>query len=95
MTASLCLGGHDIFATVKENSPMGEFIANITIAGEPGANSIRLCLTGENAGWFYLEGRTIRLNSSFSRGLDREVSRLTGLCITMQQGPQGTTSLQQ
>ncbi|XP_066524942.1 protocadherin-15 [Hoplias malabaricus] len=52
---------------------MGEFIANITIVGEPGANSIRLCLTGENAGWFYLEGRTIRLNSSFSRGLDREV----------------------
>ncbi|KAL7857847.1 hypothetical protein AOLI_G00179490 [Acnodon oligacanthus] len=71
--ASLCHGGHDIFATVKENSPMGEFIANITIAAEPGANSIRLCLTGENAGFFYLEGRTIRLNSSFSRGLDREV----------------------
>ncbi|XP_026079033.1 cadherin-related family member 5-like isoform X1 [Carassius auratus] len=70
--ASLCLGGQDIFATVRENSPTGEIIANITIIGDPGA-SIRLCLTGENADWFYLDGRTIRLNSSFSRSLDREV----------------------
>ncbi|XP_016355715.1 cadherin-related family member 5-like isoform X2 [Sinocyclocheilus anshuiensis] len=71
--ASLCLGGQDIFATVKENRPTGEFIANLSINGDPGASSIRLCLTGENADWFYLEGRTIRLNSSFSRTLDREV----------------------
>ncbi|XP_073803246.1 cadherin-related family member 5 isoform X5 [Danio rerio] len=72
--ASLCLGGQDIFATVRENSPTGEFIANLSINGDPaGASSIRLCLTGENADWFYLEGRTIRLNSSFSRALDREV----------------------
>ncbi|XP_059367250.1 cadherin-related family member 5-like isoform X2 [Carassius carassius] len=70
--ASLCLGGQDIFATVRENSPTGEIIANISINGDPGA-SIRLCLTGENADWFYLDGRTIRLNSSFSRTLDREV----------------------
>uniref|UniRef100_A0A8C1XSA9 Cadherin domain-containing protein n=1 Tax=Cyprinus carpio TaxID=7962 RepID=A0A8C1XSA9_CYPCA len=71
--ASLCLGGQDIFATVRENSPTGEIIANLGINGDPGASSIRLCLTGENADWFYLEGRTIRLNSSFSRILDREV----------------------
>ncbi|XP_052433486.1 cadherin-related family member 5-like isoform X2 [Carassius gibelio] len=71
--ASLCLGGQDIFATVRENSLTGEFIANLSINGDPGASSIRLCLTGENADWFYLEGRTIRLNSSFSRILDREV----------------------
>ncbi|XP_030633954.1 cadherin-related family member 5 isoform X2 [Chanos chanos] len=73
VTANLCLGGQDIFATVKENSPTGEFIANLSIAGDPGANSIRLCLTGANADWFFLEGRTIRLNSSSSRVLDREV----------------------
>ncbi|XP_016096184.1 cadherin-related family member 5-like isoform X2 [Sinocyclocheilus grahami] len=71
--ASLCLGGQDIFAMVKENSPTGEFIANLSINGDPGVSSIRLCLTGENTDWFYLEGRTIRLNSSFSRILDREV----------------------
>ncbi|KAJ8381876.1 hypothetical protein SKAU_G00026540 [Synaphobranchus kaupii] len=71
--ANLCLGGQDIFATVRENSPTGEFIANLSIIGDPGANSLRLCLTGDNADWFFLEGRTIRLNSSFSRALDREV----------------------
>ncbi|XP_016134686.1 cadherin-related family member 5-like isoform X2 [Sinocyclocheilus grahami] len=71
--SSLCLGGQDIFATVRENSPTGEIIAHLSINGDPGASSIRLCLTGENADWFYLEGRTIRLNSSFSRTLDREV----------------------
>ncbi|XP_044042606.1 protocadherin-15 isoform X2 [Siniperca chuatsi] len=73
VTASLCLGGSDIFASVRENSPMGQFISNLSITGEPGANTIRLCLTGDNAHWFYLEGRTIRLNTSISRVLDREV----------------------
>ncbi|XP_040008488.1 cadherin-related family member 5 [Xiphias gladius] len=73
VSASLCLGGSDIFASVKENSPMGQFISNISISGDPGANTIRLCLTGDNANWFYLEGRTIRLNTSVSRVLDREV----------------------
>nr|XP_046235491.1 protocadherin-15 [Scatophagus argus] len=73
VTASLCLGGSDIFASVRENSPMGQFISNLSITGEPGANTIRLCLTGDNADWFYLEGRTIRLNTSASRVLDREV----------------------
>ncbi|KAA0721063.1 Protocadherin-15 Precursor [Triplophysa tibetana] len=71
--ASLCLGGQDMFATVRENSPTGEFIANLSINGDLGANSIRLCLTGDDADWFYLEGRTIRLNSSLSKALDREV----------------------
>ncbi|KAL4659484.1 cadherin-related family member 5-like [Arapaima gigas] len=71
--ANLCLGGQDVFASVRENSPTGEFIANVSIAGDPGADSVRLCLTGENADWFFLEGKTIRLNSSFSRVLDREV----------------------
>ncbi|XP_078021399.1 cadherin-related family member 5 isoform X2 [Epinephelus lanceolatus] len=73
VTASLCLGGSDIFASVRENSPMGQFISNLSVTAEPGANTIRLCLTGDNADWFYLEGRTIRLNTSASRVLDREV----------------------
>ncbi|XP_051786213.1 protocadherin beta-10 [Erpetoichthys calabaricus] len=71
--ASLCFGGSDIIAAIRENSPHGVFIANITIAGEPRASSIRLCITGENSNWFYLEGRTIRLNSSSTRILDHEV----------------------
>ncbi|XP_051249083.1 protocadherin-15 isoform X8 [Dicentrarchus labrax] len=73
VTASLCLGGSDIFSSVRENSPMGEFIANLNVRGEPGTSAVRLCLTGEYADWFYLEGRTIRLNTSASRVLDREV----------------------
>ena len=40
---------------------------------------MRLCLTGDNADWFYLEGRTIRLNTSASRVLDREVHLHRGL----------------
>ncbi|KAG5267210.1 hypothetical protein AALO_G00219210 [Alosa alosa] len=70
--ASLCLGGQDIFASVRENSPTGEFVANINMEGNPGTTTVRLCLTGENANWFFLEGQSIRLNSSYTRGLDRE-----------------------
>ncbi|KAM9407815.1 uncharacterized protein ACWYII_027627 [Salvelinus alpinus] len=82
--ASLCLGGSDIFATVSENSPVGEFIANLSIIGDPtGVNSIRLCLTGENANWFYLEGRTIRLNSSILRVLDRELTAVNSVVFTV------------
>ncbi|MBN3295297.1 CDHR5 protein, partial [Amia calva] len=72
VTANLCLGGKDVYAAVKENSPNGAFIANLSIIGDPGANSIRLCLTGEYADWFFLEGKTIRLNTSSTRVLDRE-----------------------
>ncbi|MEQ2186291.1 hypothetical protein GOODEAATRI_027100 [Goodea atripinnis] len=66
------MGGSNIFASVRENSPLGQFISDISIRSDPGANTVRLCLTGPNANWFYLEGRTIRLNSSASRVLDRE-----------------------
>ncbi|XP_032444972.1 cadherin-related family member 5 isoform X1 [Xiphophorus hellerii] len=71
--ASLCTAGSNIFASVRENSPAGQFISHISIRSDPRANTVRLCLTGPNANWFYLEGRTIRLNSSASRVLDREV----------------------
>ena len=73
LLASLCLGGSDIFATVRENSPMGQFISNLSISGEPGPSAIRLCLSGKNADWLFLDGRAIRLNSSLTKVLDREV----------------------
>uniref|UniRef100_A0A3B3S577 Cadherin domain-containing protein n=1 Tax=Paramormyrops kingsleyae TaxID=1676925 RepID=A0A3B3S577_9TELE len=69
---SSCLGGEDIFAAVRENSPDGQFIANLSIAGDPRPSGIRLALSGDSADWFSLEGNTIRLNASFSRALDRE-----------------------
>nr|XP_023647100.1 cadherin-related family member 5-like [Paramormyrops kingsleyae] len=70
--ASQCLGGQDIFAKVRENSPYGEVVAKFSSAEGQTANSARWCLTGEDADWFFLEGRTIRLNTSSSRTLDRE-----------------------
>lgn len=65
-------GGSDIFASVRENSPMGQFVSNISITVEPGENPVQLCLSGDDADWFYLQGQTIRLNTSY-RVLDREV----------------------
>ncbi|ROL23540.1 Cadherin-related family member 5 [Anabarilius grahami] len=70
--ASECDGGHDVFATVKENSLMGTFIANLSFTAHPSANHMHLKLFGKDAGWFYLEGRTVRLNSTSARIIDRE-----------------------
>ncbi|KAL6478836.1 hypothetical protein MHYP_G00122690 [Metynnis hypsauchen] len=43
------------------------------MTGDPSASHLNLTLTGKNADWFWLEGKTIRLNSSITRVLDREV----------------------
>nr|XP_040028968.1 protocadherin-15 isoform X2 [Gasterosteus aculeatus aculeatus] len=75
VTASPCGGGSDIFAALRENSPTGQFISELGITAEPGANranSLRLCVSGEDAAWFYLDGRTLRLNASDPRVLDKE-----------------------
>ncbi|KAK7151801.1 hypothetical protein R3I94_008218 [Phoxinus phoxinus] len=71
--ASECEGGHDVFATVKENSLMGTFIANLGFTAHPSANHMHLKVSGKDAGWFYLEGRTVRLNSTSTRIIDREI----------------------
>ncbi|XP_056333998.1 cadherin-related family member 5 [Danio aesculapii] len=72
IAASECDGGHDVFAKVKENSLMGTFIANLSFTADPSANRIHLRLSGKDAGWFYLEGKNIRLNSTSTRIIDRE-----------------------
>jgi len=74
LSASECDGGHDVFATVKENSLMGTFIANLGFTAHPSANHMHLKVSGKDAGWFYLEGRTVRLNSTSTRIIDREVT---------------------
>lgn len=74
LSASECDGGHDVFATLKENSLMGTFIANLGFTAHPSANHMHLKVSGKDAGWFYLEGRTVRLNSTSTRIIDREVT---------------------
>ncbi|XP_016400319.1 uncharacterized protein LOC107733265 [Sinocyclocheilus rhinocerous] len=71
--ASNCDDGHDVFAKVKENSLMGTFIANLSFTAQPSSNHMHLKLSGKDADWFYLEGRTIRLNSTSTRIIDREI----------------------
>ncbi|KAJ0012729.1 hypothetical protein NQD34_017062 [Periophthalmus magnuspinnatus] len=73
VSGSPCQRGSDIFAAITENSPMGQFIANTNLTAEPGSNGLRLCLEGPNVHWIFLDGPTIRLNTSHSRVLDREV----------------------
>ncbi|CAB1313730.1 unnamed protein product [Coregonus sp. 'balchen'] len=65
-----CLEGQDVFSTIRENSMMGELI--IELNTELTANDVVWSLTGEDADWFFLEGRSIRLNASLDRVLDRE-----------------------
>ncbi|XP_052330583.1 cadherin-related family member 5-like [Oncorhynchus keta] len=66
-----CLGGQDVFSTVRENSMMGELI--IELNTELTANDVVWNLTGEDSDWFFLEGRSIRLKAPLDRVLDREV----------------------
>ncbi|XP_059362847.1 uncharacterized protein LOC132101712 isoform X2 [Carassius carassius] len=52
---------------------MGTFIANLSFTAQPSSNHLHLKLSGKDADWFYLEGRTIRLNSTSTRIIDREM----------------------
>ncbi|XP_039353988.1 cadherin-related family member 5-like [Mauremys reevesii] len=70
--ADQCSGGSNLFTELQENSPHGTFVANLTVFGEPESSSLRLGLTGADAGWFYLEGKTVRLSVSPGASLDRE-----------------------
>ncbi|KAM9171641.1 cadherin-related family member 5-like isoform 2-T2 [Pangshura tecta] len=70
--ADQCSGGSNIFTELQENSPHGTFVANLTVFGEPESSSLRLGLTGADAGWFYLEGKTVRLSVLPGASLDRE-----------------------
>lgn len=74
VAADQCSGGSNIFAEIPENSPHGTLVSYITVFGEPGSNFIQLSLSGNDAKWFYLDERAVRLNVSEERVLDREVS---------------------
>lgn len=66
-----CLDGQDVFATVRENSPSGEIVAELLT--DTTMEGVHWSLNGKDADWFLLDGRNIRLNTSTDKVLDREV----------------------
>ncbi|XP_075285685.1 protocadherin-15-like [Opisthocomus hoazin] len=67
-----CSGFGNIFTEITENSAHGTLVARLPAAGDAGSAGLQLCLAGADAVWFYLDGRSLRLNVSAGRALDRE-----------------------
>ncbi|XP_041794580.1 cadherin-related family member 5 [Chelmon rostratus] len=65
-----CLDGQDVFATVRENSPMGEVV--VELMADTTVEGVHWSLDGKDADWFFLDERSIRLNTSADKVLDRE-----------------------
>ncbi|CAM5083897.1 unnamed protein product [Natator depressus] len=81
--ADQCSGGSNVFTELQENSPHGTFVANLTVFGEPESGSLQLGLSGTDAGWFYLEGKTVRLSVSPGASLDREALESPVLMVAL------------
>ncbi|XP_064309048.1 cadherin-related family member 5-like [Phalacrocorax carbo] len=72
-----CSGFGNLFAEVAENSAHGSLVARLpagggAAGGGAAGGGLQLCLDGADAAWFYLDGRSLRLNASAGRALDRE-----------------------
>ncbi|KAM6096302.1 protocadherin Fat 4-like [Chlamydotis macqueenii] len=65
-----CSGFGNLFTEIAENSAHGSLVARLP--GDAGGAGLQLCLAGADAAWFYLDGRSVRLNVSAGRALDRE-----------------------
>ncbi|XP_074124073.1 cadherin-related family member 5-like isoform X1 [Sminthopsis crassicaudata] len=78
-----CMGGSNIFTEIPENSPNGSFVVNLTDFGDPLTSGLQLYLSGPDSHWFYLEGKTIRLNVSTEKTLDREALNPPVLVVTL------------
>ncbi|XP_028306513.1 uncharacterized protein LOC114465598 [Gouania willdenowi] len=65
-----CFHGQDVFATIRENSPSGERVADVKVDTE--VDGVHWSLNGKDADWLYLEDGTIRLNTSADKIFDRE-----------------------
>ncbi|KAF3688882.1 Cadherin-related family member 5 [Channa argus] len=66
-----CLDGQDVFATIRENSPAGEIVAELM--DDTPIEGVHWRLNGKDADWLFLDNRNIRLNTSDDKILDREV----------------------
>nr|XP_047911660.1 uncharacterized protein LOC125181293 [Anser cygnoides] len=67
-----CSGFGNVFTEIPENSAHGSLVARLPAGGDAGGPALQLCLAGADAAWFYLDGRSLRLNASAGRALDRE-----------------------
>ncbi|KAM7056825.1 cadherin-related family member 5-like [Acridotheres tristis] len=71
-----CSGFGNLFTEIAENSAHGSLVARLPPPGDAGGAGggagLQLCLVGTDASWFYLDGRSVRLNVSAGRALDRE-----------------------
>uniref|UniRef100_A0A8U7NE74 Uncharacterized protein n=1 Tax=Corvus moneduloides TaxID=1196302 RepID=A0A8U7NE74_CORMO len=68
-----CSGFGNLFTEIVENSAHGSLVARLPPPGDAGGGAgLQLCLVGTDAAWFYLDGRSLRLNVSAGRALDRE-----------------------
>ncbi|XP_068459926.1 cadherin-related family member 5 [Clinocottus analis] len=65
-----CLDGQDVFTTIRENSHSGEVVAELV--AETTMEGVHWSLDGKDADWFFLDERSIRLNTSADKVLDRE-----------------------
>ncbi|XP_053575124.1 protocadherin alpha-13-like [Bombina bombina] len=89
-----CLGGSNIFTEISENSPNGTFVANLTAFGDSVTNTVKLCLSGTDADWFYLDGKNVWLNVSSGKTLDREVLDSSVLFVTLSCSEEGFPTIQ-
>lgn len=75
-----CLDGQDVFATIRENSPPGEVVAELM--ADTTMEGVHWRLDGKDAHWFLLDERNLRLNTSADKVLDREVNE-SGYALRM------------
>ncbi|XP_029472143.1 protocadherin Fat 1-like isoform X1 [Rhinatrema bivittatum] len=82
-TGDQCSGVSNIFSEIRENSPHATFVANLTAFGDPVTSGLRLCLSGPEADWFFLEGGAVRLNVASGKRLDREALETPVFVVTL------------
>ncbi|XP_056425296.1 cadherin-related family member 5-like isoform X2 [Hyla sarda] len=89
-----CSGGSNIFTEIQENSPNGTFVANLSMFGDPVTSTVKLCLSGTDADWFYLDGKNVWLNVSSGKTLDREALNSSVLLVTLTCSEEGYAMVQ-
>eukprot|EP00079_Xenopus_tropicalis_P034373 XP_017948144.1 PREDICTED: cadherin-related family member 5-like [Xenopus tropicalis] len=89
-----CSSGSNFFTEIPENSPSGTFVANLSMFGDPVTSTVRLCLSGTDADWFYLDGKNIWLNVSSGKTLDREALNSSVLLVTLTCKEEGFPAVQ-